>query len=1344
MKGSFSSSSGHYRHRTPRLPPPPRPTAASGSQVSHTGAPQTHCSPIFPHGYCGKSSTYLRQPPPSFSIELHPSLPGVRHRRNSDLGDQIRALVDKCDHPPEEFRSYSSNGMIATLFYRQWNHARDAFILLWSTRLSGEHTLTPKLRSSLLLPSGKQELNDSVKTLFLDKIDALLEGEQMRNWQKKLAQVLDELGFLRRQMNRKNLLRVHKESNLGLERDMIMKRMEEFKAAMDCIRAHLEDKPEVSSESFVPVFKFVRGEFNWSRIHHLILRECKRLDDGLPIYAHRKEILQSIYLEQIMVLIGETGSGKSTQLTQFIADSGLASGSIVCTQPRKIAAISLSDRVNEESIGCYQDNSIICYPTSSPSQLFRNNVIYMTDHCLLQHYLQDNKLSGISCIIIDEAHERSLNTDLLLAQLKLLLAERECLRLIIMSATADAKLLSDFFYECKIMHVVGRNYPVEIRYTPFSQEGRSSNTVPLYVTEAVRVAKDVHRMNKEGTILTFLTSQAEVEWACDNFLAPSAIALPLHGKLTHEMQQRIFQFFPGKRKVIFATNLAETSLTIPGVRFVVDSGMMKENKFEPTTGMNILRVCTISKSSANQRAGRAGRTEPGVCYRLYSACDFESMSDTQEPEIRRVHLGIAVLSILAFGAKKLQEFEFIDAPSDSAIDTAIRNLIQLGAVTMNHGLCELTRVGRYLVKLGIEPRLGKLILGCLDHNLGREGVALAAMMANSSSIFCRVGSDVEKLKADSLKVQFCHQHGDLFTLLSVYKHWVEKPHLDIKNKWCWENSINAKAMRRCHETVKELEDCLRRELCMDIPSMWRWNPHKHSSTDKDLQKVILSCLVENVAMYTGLYRLGYEVAVTGQQIQLHPSCSLLVFGERPSWVVFREILSVSNTYLVCVTAFDFECLSMLCPPPPFDPLAIENRKLVQRLITGYGSTLLKRFCGKFNSNLNSLLSRIRTECSDNRVSVEVDVNQNEVSLFASSEHMERVFTLVNESLEYERKHLLNECIENPLYHGSGSTPVALLGAGAEIKHVELKKNTLSIDVYHPAAHPTEDKELMMALEKSVDGIICSVHKYLGSRPDGEDRFCRVTFTTPEAARRALELRKIILSGAELKFLPSQTSYGNNSKAPFHGVKARVRWPRKQSIGVALVAVNINDVFVVLSHFSNITIGGERVYCERVKFREHNIAVREIPRELSEGEVYDALSKATNRRILDLFLRRGRPVENPPAAACEDALIREISPLMPRLNSVQVSTPQDKDAYMKALITFDAELHLEAAAALESIQGRVLPGFLPWQKIEIQQQFQTSLFCSPQVYHAIKEELDSIFSRFKRRKGTAPPVCSTSF
>ncbi|KAJ0097033.1 hypothetical protein Patl1_28261 [Pistacia atlantica] len=842
-----------------------------------------------------------------------------------------------------------------------------------------------------------------------------------------------------------------------------------------------------------------------------------------------------------MVLIGETGSGKSTQLVQFLADSGVgADQSIVCTQPRKIAAVSLAHRVREESSGCYGDDSVICYPTFSSAQQFDSKVIYMTDHCLLQHYMNDRNLSGISCIIVDEAHERSLNTDLLLALIKDLLGRRFDLRLVIMSATADANQLSDYFFNCAISHVMGRNFPVDVRYVPCTTEGTSvSGIVASYVSDVLRMATEVHRTEKEGTILAFLTSKMEVEYACEKFNSPSAVGLPLHGKLSFEEQIRVFQNYPGKRKVIFATNVAETSLTIPGVKYVIDSGVVKESRFEPGTGMNVLEVCGISQSSANQRAGRAGRTEPGRCYRLYSKWTFDLMPPNQEPEIRRVHLGVAVLRILALGMKNVQSFDFVDAPSAKAIEMAIRNLLQLGAIKLNNNVYELTTDGRSMVKLGIEPRLGKLVISCFNNRLGREGVVLAAVMANASSIFCRVGSADDKLKADCLKVQFCHQNGDLFTLLSVYKEWESLPK-EERNKWCWENSINAKSMRRCQETIKELEICLRKELNYIIPSYWLWDPQKYTEHDKLLKEIILSALSENVAMYSGYDQLGYEVALTGQHVQIHPSSSLLIFGQKPNWVVFSELLSATNQYLVCVTAFDIESLSTLCSAPLVDVSKMEKQKLQVRVMTGFGSILLKKFCGKSNSSVHSLVSCVRTAYMDKRIGIEVNVDQNQILVFASSQYMDKVVGHVNNVLEYEKRWLHNECVEKCLYHGAGVSPsMALFGAGAEIKHLELEKRFLTVDVFHSNANILDDKELLMFLEKNSSGSICAVHKFAGTGQESDDneKWGRVMFLTPDAARKAAELNEVEFGGSLLKVLPSRTTFGVDKTYSFPAVRA---------------------------------------------------------------------------------------------------------------------------------------------------------------------------------------------------------------
>lgn len=1272
-----------------------------------------------------------------FSVELRSDGRGFNKA-------DVEALISKCKYKPEGFDVLSFGSVAARLYFRRWIDALEATVYFWEIRLDGVHSLTPCLMPS---PCDMNKLRDRLRALFTDRVLQLMEGDLVQKWQRKLGLVIKEIDgvvALLRKLNRINVCEelLMKKAGLDSEKSLIEKRIEEFKSSMTTILNHLEGT--LASCDGVELFRF-RRSFEWVKIHCLIRRECRRLEDGLPIYACRQEILTEIYNQQVLVLIGETGSGKSTQLVQFLADSEVAGNeSIICTQPRKLAAISLAQRVQEESCGCYHDNSVISYPTYSSSQQFNSKVIYMTDHCLLQHYMKDENLSGISCIIVDEAHERSLNTDLLLALIKNLLRQKPDLRLVIMSATADANQLAEYFFGCGTFQVVGRNFPVDIRYFPCASEGTSdSANIASYASDVVRMVTEIHRKEKDGTILAFLTSQMEVEWACEKFEDPSVVALALHGKLSYEDQRRVFLDYPGKRKVIFATNVAETSLTIPGVKYVVDSGMVKESRFEPGTGMNVLKVCRISQSSANQRAGRAGRTEPGRCYRLYSEYDFDLMPSHQEPEIRRVHLGVAVLRILALGMKDVQSFDFVDAPSVTAIDMAIRNLIQLGAVVLKNDVLELTKDGLKLVRLGIEPRLGKMILQCFDHQLGKEGVVLAAVMANANSIFCRVGNEEDKLKSDCLKVQFCHHYGDLFTLLSVYKEWESVPQ-EKKNKWCWENSINAKSIRRCQDTVSEWETCLQNELNLIIPSYWRWNPQVCTELDKHLKNAILSSLAENIAMYSGYDHLGYEVALTGKHFQLHPSCSLLIFGQRPSWVVFGDILSISNQYLVCVTAFDYEYLSTLCPPPLFDFSKMESQKLQMSVLTGFGCTLLKKFCGKSNHNLLHLVSCIRTACMDARIAIEVNVDQNEIRLFASSKDMEKVCSLVNDILEYERKWLQNECMEKCLYHGGlGLSPsVALFGAGAEIKHLELEKRCLTVDVFLSDVNAVDDKELLTFLERSSSGSICAVQKFTGSGQDSDEKekWGRITFLTPDAAKKAAELNPVEYNGASLKIIPSRSFGGDHKMHSFAAVRAKVYWPRRCSKGFAFVKCDRQDIDYVVNDFSNLVIGGKYVRCAASMKSADSIMLSGLDKGLSEAEILDVLRTETGRTILDFFLVRGDSVENPPCATCEEALLREISPFMPKRNPhsncvrVQVFPPKPKDSFMRALIIFDGNLHLEAAKALEKIEGKVLPGFLSWQKIKCQQLFQSSVYCPTPVYSVIKEQLHSLLERLQHRKG----------
>ncbi|KAK6791080.1 hypothetical protein RDI58_010161 [Solanum bulbocastanum] len=1316
------------------------PAPAMYHQHSYRPSNNRPCRP----GYYS-SSYELDRPPghshksPNFVIQLRS---GNRRINRYSLDD----LIEKLPFAPRSSFVFSKGFLSGSLLYDQWSETLEVIVKLWRMRLSGSHSFTPWVKRNVEVPSDEDELKARVKMVFLEELNELLvEGELLQKWEKKLELLCDEICELSRLLKNRNNLRVcneflKKREGLEKESDLIRKRIEEFKRGIGCIIQQLEETSLEEEEGGSRVFK-IGTVFDWSKIHCLMMRECRRLDDGLPIFAFRQQILRQIHYQQVTVLIGETGSGKSTQLVQFLADCGVTgNGSIVCTQPRKLAANSLAQRVKQESEGCYEDTSIICYPSYSSGHKFDSKVVFMTDHCLLQHYMVDKTLSKISCIIVDEAHERSLDTDLLLALIKNLLLQRLDLRLVIMSATADAAQLADYFFGCGTFHVAGRTFPVDIEYVPCESTGcLGVGPISSYVYDVVKMVTEIHETKGEGTILAFLTSQIEVEWACEKFQTLSAISLPLHGKLSYEEQHRVFLSYPGKRKVIFTTNVAETSLTIPGVKYVVDSGMVKESRFEPGTCMSILRICNVSQSSAKQRAGRAGRTGPGRCYRLYSESDFEGMSHHQEPEIRKVHLGVAVLRILALGIKNVLDFDFVDAPSPKAIEMATRNLVQLGAVWKKDDVYELTIEGHKIIKLGIEPRLGKLILSCFNQHLSREGVVLAAVMASSSSIFCRVGSEGDKLKSDCLKVQFCHPNGDLFTLLSVYKEWEAVPK-EGKNAWCWDNSINAKSMRRCQETVQELEACLKSELNIIVASYWRWDPQMHTEHDETLKRIILSSLAENVAMYSGYDQLGYEVALSEKYIQLHPSCSLLNFDRRPTWVVFGEILSAANEYLVCVTAFEFSSLSALSPSPLFNFLEMDAQKLEKKVLTGFGSMLLKRFCGKFNSSVNNLVSRIRTKYMDERIGIQVNVGKNEVLLYASSSDMESVLGQVNDALEYESKLLQNECLEKCLFSGgsAASASVALFGAGAIVKHLELKKRILAVDIFHSNTKAVDDKELLMFLERNTSGDICAVHKSSGTGHDNEEnRWGRVTFLSPDAAKQAMLLNQVECSGGFLKVVPSRSVFCTDQKQFSSVLRTRLNWPRRCCNGVAIVKCEPNDVGFMVKDFSVVMIGGNTIRSKPSNKYSDSIVISGLNTDHSETEVLEVLSGATDRKILDFFFVRGSAVENPPVAACEEALRREISPFMPKNAQsirVQVFQPEPKDTYMRASIMFDGSFHLEVAKALEHIDGKVLSGCLPWQKIRCQQQFHSSVSCPAPVYHVIRNQLDSLLPCLQRRNG----------
>ena len=534
--------------------------------------------------------------------------------------------------------------------------------------------------------------------------------------------------------------------------------------------------------------------------------EIRKLSTALPIYARRSEITDTVEKHQVCIVLGETGSGKSTQMPQYLYDAGYGEkGTIVCTQPRKVAATSLAKRVSQE-MATPLGKTVGYQLGRSTKSSAMTKVSYMTDHTLLNECIKDPSLQKFSCVIIDEAHERTVFTDLLIGMIKKCLPTRPDLRVIITSATIDPESFIRYFDDCPLISVSGRTFPVDITYT-----GGSEN----FVDDAVAMALSVHRDEAPGDILVFLTSPVDIERACNMFTARNQVPnvltarnqvtkaqiLPLHGRLQPTEQQKVFEDpRPGVRKIIFATNCAETSLTIPGIKYVIDTGRAKEKVYDGARNMSSLEVRYISQSSANQRKGRAGRTDSGKCYRLYTEHQYENMEAVSTPEIFRVHLGQSLTKLMELGVKDPLSFEFVQAPPKEAFQVAMTLLEKLGA--SKNG--SLTDLGWRMAKFPMEPRLAKFVLEAVDSGIPFSGTVVAALCTLAGTIFYRAGNEDQKDRADKLKVRFCVEQGDMLTMLFAFREWDSVPEKE-KIKWCMENSLNAKSLRIVRETLKEIK-----------------------------------------------------------------------------------------------------------------------------------------------------------------------------------------------------------------------------------------------------------------------------------------------------------------------------------------------------------------------------------------------------------------------------------------------------------------------------------------------------------------------------------------------------------
>ena len=432
---------------------------------------------------------------------------------------------------------------------------------------------------------------------------------------------------------------------------------------------------------------------------------------ALPVYEYRDDLLAAIEEHQVLIVEAETGSGKTTQLPQYLHEAGYTKNGmkVGCTQPRRVAAMSVAARVAEEMgvrLGQEVGYSIRFEDATSDKTVLK----YMTDGMLLREFLTDPELSTYSALVIDEAHERTLSTDILFGLVKDIARFRPELRLLISSATLNAQKFAKYFDDAPIFRIPGRRYAVDLHYTAQPEAN--------YIHAAVTTVFQIHTTQPKGDILVFLTGQDEIE-AMEENLKETAHALgdkvaeliiaPIYANLPSDMQAKIFEPTPeGARKVVLATNIAETSITIDGVVYVIDPGFVKQNNYNPKTGMESLVVEPISRASAQQRSGRAGRVGPGKAFRLYTKWAFQNelLEDTI-PEIQRTNLGNVVLMLKSLGINDLLNFDFLDPPPAETLIKALESLYALGA--LNHK-GELTRLGRRMAEFPVDPMLSKAII----------------------------------------------------------------------------------------------------------------------------------------------------------------------------------------------------------------------------------------------------------------------------------------------------------------------------------------------------------------------------------------------------------------------------------------------------------------------------------------------------------------------------------------------------------------------------------------------------------------------------------------------------------
>ncbi len=609
--------------------------------------------------------------------------------------------------------------------------------------------------------------------------------------------------------------------------------------------------------------------------------------ENLPITSHKEAIIEKIIRHQVIVIAGDTGSGKTTQLPKMCLEALPENNLLIgCTQPRRIAASTVAARVADELGGA---GEMVGYKIRFHDYTTQSTKIkFMTDGVLLAETRQDRLLSQYGVIIVDEAHERSLNIDFLLGYLKQLLHRRKDLKVIITSATIDTAAFSRHFNNAPIIKVSGRTYPVTIRYNP--PEENVSGEKDGELEHCVQTVYDLFTTEPRGDILVFLPTEQDIRDCCQLLekKIPQAVVLPIFGRLPAGDQKRIFQNF-NEVKIVVATNVAETSVTVPGIRYVVDSGLARISFYNVRAKTTSLPVSRISQASCDQRKGRCGRIGPGLCVRLYSEDDFLDRPEFTLPEVKRSNLAEVILQMISLNLGDPEKFPFLDPPFKNAIREGYRLLRELGAINNSQ---KLTQRGRIMADLPIDPCIARIIIEAKENNCLREIKIISAALAIQDP---RIRPADHEKEADTAHRQFSHPHSDFMVLLNI---WNQFHTLDGNSrswsklkKYCKTNFLSFQRMREWFD--------LHTQLSRIIDRREGFTENGADASYEQIHKSFLAGFLRNLArkkqgnQYQGIHN---------KELMIFPGSHQFTKGGQ--WVVAASFIETSRLYALTVATIE--------------------------------------------------------------------------------------------------------------------------------------------------------------------------------------------------------------------------------------------------------------------------------------------------------------------------------------------------------------------------------------------------------------------------------------------------------